>query len=507
MDMQIFHQKELALLGFGLEGQSTLKFLLKQIDQKVFLPKKITIYDQKQVDLSIYLSSVKGFELSAYADEDYLEKAFEKDYVFKSPGVSLKNFIQSDLNDSKLHQKVYCQTEMFLNCFRDSSLAVTGSKGKSTTTTLAYLLQKEAKLLGNIGVPCLEAYEDFEQNSMLHAVIELSSHQLEFMKTSPKVALLLNFYEEHLDHYRSLEHYYQAKLNIFKHQKGTDFALFSLDNLDLYQHLKILYQKNKFLAQKIGFTSDPSMVEKFLVSPTDWLQDLSLLVLVERKVEAGEHEVELTLFSKNQSKKIIFKDLPFSLSGKHHALDLSMAFLGSFLLENPHVQALFGTSSVFQDFIQKAEMQFKQFKALEHRLEYCGSMLNREWFNDSISTIPESTVLALDTLGQVDVLILGGKDRGVNYRPLQDVLLQQKVPVVIGLPDTAKRILEECPLLAEKIKFFLVQNMEEAVKLAVQESREGMKILLSPAASSYNVYKSFEERGRHFKACIQSLKK
>lgn len=507
MNIQYFHQKSWGILGFGLEGKSTLAFLLRQVQEQNILPKKITIYDKNEQDLRAYEKN-EAFELVVYHEDDYLEKSLEEEIIFKSPGISLKNLLVSDEVEQALRKRIYSQTEMTLQAFREKTLAVTGSKGKSTTSTLSYLLQENAKLLGNIGVACLDAYDTLAQEEQLKAVIELSSHQLEFMQTSPRVALLLNFYEEHLDHYRSLEHYYQAKLNIFRYQKEQDFSLFSLDNEALYERLTKLSSDGQLKAQKIGFSLQRECLEAFQRSQKEGLlEHLNLFVYIEKK---EKHQLSLHFYNKEgeKFKQYHFEALPFSLSGIHHAMDLAMAFVGSYLLnQGVEISALeaLENSASFDTYKLRAEHIFHSFEALEHRLEDCGVHLNRRWFNDSISTIPESTLLALNTLGQVDVLILGGKDRGVNYKVLEDFLMTGKVKVVIGLPDTSRRMLEECPSLREKIQFVLVEDMEEAVQKALTLSQENQCILLSPAASSYNVYKSFEERGRHFKSCIQKL--
>lgn len=502
--------KDLALLGFGLEGKENLKLLLKKIEEGLFTPKSITIYDRKDVDLKNCEDIDTRFFplLSVYTKEDYLEKAYEKDYVFKSPGISLKYFA---LPKEVVLQKTQSQTDCFVEHFSRRSLGVTGSKGKSTTTTLSFLLQKNAKLLGNIGIPCFSAFSLMKEQKDLRAVIEMSSHQLEFINKSPHIALLLNFYEEHLDHYKSLAHYYDSKLNIFRYQSLNDYALFFLDNKDVIAGLQKIQNEAKFLATRLGFTQEEAYFLNFQSreKKEEVFSLLDLLVYVKKE----DRKVSLFLCNARGKQKVFsFEQLPFSLSGEHHALDLAMAFMGAYCFEVEEKETFLKELALSKDVVASnakekslyayAQEVFSSFHALEHRLEEVGSYQGRHFFNDSISTIPQSTILALKTLGKVDVLLLGGKDREVDYRPLKEYLLQQPIPVLIGLPDTAARIFSEEPRLKEKSQCILVKDMEEAVKKAFLYSKTGDTILLSPAASSYNVYKSFEERGKHFKECI-----
>ncbi len=214
-----FKGKKVGIIGFGREGRSTFEHLKFTCDE-------IVIFDRnyENIDLeSLVKAGDKGegnFDLNRYktVSDKELKNYSYLDVFFKSPGVPLKN-IEGDVDFSKLSS----QTNEFLRKNKDKTIGVTGTKGKSTTSTMIYELLRaygvKVELIGNIGVPCLEADEDSD-----YYVFEMSSHQLELVDFSPKYAILLNVYEEHLDHYKDFNHYKKAKENVYFYQNEGDFC-------------------------------------------------------------------------------------------------------------------------------------------------------------------------------------------------------------------------------------------------------------------------------------------
>jgi len=203
----MFKNKKVLILGFGREGMSTYRFL-----RNMYPDMHLTIADKNEIKLD-------DKNVTLICGDSYMDSLNDFDIVMKSPGIA---FLDVDIKDGTL---VTCQTDLFLKFAPCRKVGITGSKGKTTTSTLIYDMLKEggfdARLIGNIGVPVLEDINTVTPETI--AVIEMSSHQLEFTTSSPEVAVLTNIYEEHLDHYRGgFRGYVNAKLNIVRRQKESD---------------------------------------------------------------------------------------------------------------------------------------------------------------------------------------------------------------------------------------------------------------------------------------------
>ena len=195
--------KRILILGFGREGRSTYTFLKKYLPEAV-----LAVADKNPL------------EGVTHAGEDYLQAVYDYDIVVKTPGISLKDF------DTK-GVEITSQTDLFLSQFHNQTIGISGTKGKSTTTSLIYHLLKEsgrdAILTGNIGIPCFDIMEQIHEDSIV--VYELSAHQLEYVHNSPRVGVLLNVFEEHLDHFGTFERYKHAKFNLLRYMGADDYAV------------------------------------------------------------------------------------------------------------------------------------------------------------------------------------------------------------------------------------------------------------------------------------------
>ena len=201
--IKYLEDKKIVILGFGREGKTMYKFLRKHFPQKI-----ITIADKRD-----FTSNNEELEnIETIIGEDYLNDLEKFDLIIKSPGISLK-----DIDKTKILEKITCQLDLFLRFFdKCNIIGITGTKGKSTTSTLMYEVLKaqkeDVKFLGNIGIPIFEVIEEINENTII--VLELSSHALEFVKKSPNIGIMLNVFPEHLDYYSSYEDYVMAKFNI-----------------------------------------------------------------------------------------------------------------------------------------------------------------------------------------------------------------------------------------------------------------------------------------------------
>lgn len=404
------------ILGFGREGKSFLNFLQANLPDA-----KVAIADQNDIQ-------VDGVE--TFCGPDYLSHVADFDIIVKSPGVSIKD----QLDDSQKAKITSC-TDLFLRFCQNPIIGVTGTKGKSTTSSLVYHIlrenQHDAIFAGNIGKCCFDIIDDLHENTVV--VLEISCHQLEYVQASPHIAILLNLYEEHFDHYAKPDDYFTAKKNIFHFQHSNDLLIYG----DIFQH------------------AHHEEIDAMPMHKIDLMHD---------------HIVD-------------FDKIQTTLIGEHYKYDIAAAIAACEELGLSEEQCLTAVSS---------------FKGLRHRLEFVGEFNHIKFYNDSIATAQEAVISAIKAVPDTDTIILGGMDRGLNYSPLVEFIRHSKIRNVILLPETDasfQRIFDEAPFSQNIVH---VANMQEAVMTAYQLTAEGHSCLLSPAAASYNSYKNFEERGDDF---------
>lgn len=207
--------KKILVLGYGREGKSALAFLQTNLPENT-----IAVADQNELQLD---------NVQTICGDNYLDAVRDFDAVIKSPGIPTRDFVTPDQLD-----KITSLTDLFLRFCKNTIIGVTGTKGKSTTASLTHHILKttgrDTLLVGNIGIACFDAIDQIHEDTII--VFELSCHQLEFIQASPQVAILLNLYEEHLDHYKSAEAYFAAKKNIYKYQTADDTLIYG----DIFQH-------------------------------------------------------------------------------------------------------------------------------------------------------------------------------------------------------------------------------------------------------------------------------
>lgn len=436
-----FKGKNIAILGFGVEGKSTYNFIRRYLKD---IEITIICEEENQKEKEDILAQDK--KVSFIEGRGYLENLEKYDLIIKTPGISFK-----DINISKFKEKITSQLELFLENKECMSIGITGTKGKSTTSTLMYNVlkdqAKDAYLLGNIGVPIFDKIEEINKNSVV--VLELSSHALQYLKKSTDIAILLNIYEEHLDHYKDFNEYINAKLNLLNYQNKNGIAIFNSDN----KNIKYSYKSNDY-----GIT----VQNHKLTGNTVELKENTIYYNGNKILEVNEDEM--------------------LLKGEHNI---------------NNIMFVLAVCKIMDLDISKAIETIKNFKPLEHRLEYVGTVDEVLYYNDSIATIPESTICSIKALKKVDTIIVGGKDRGVNLEKLINFLKASEVRNIICMPKTGEYIAEGLENSNKNI--VQVSNMEQAVKVAKEVTEKGKICLLSPAAASYGFFKNFMERGEKFK--------
>ena len=232
--LSYLENKRILILGFGREGRATYEFLRKHFEEKALFvaDRDINLLD-KNIDL------MDDMNLEVQIGEEYLNGIDEYDLIIKAPGISFKG-----IDISKFENKITSELELFLEYIPCTTIGITGTKGKSTTSSLMYdVLKNNGKktyLLGNIGNPLFNEIEDIDEETFV--VIELSSHALQYIKKSVDIGILLNIHEEHLDHYESYEEYILAKLNIGKYQEDNNYFIVNNDDIEI---TKYVFESNK----------------------------------------------------------------------------------------------------------------------------------------------------------------------------------------------------------------------------------------------------------------------
>lgn len=408
-------------------------------------------------------AKAKEYGAELILGDDYL-KNIDADIIFRSPGTQ---FDKPELVKLRENGKVVTsEMEVFFDLCPCKIIAVTGSDGKTTTTTIiSELLKAEGKTVhlgGNIGKPLLPEIESVKEDDF--AVVELSSFQLISMRKSPDIAVVTNLAPNHLDWHKDMDEYVESKKNVILHQNAFCRAVLNLDN-DIAN----------------GFSdSVRGQLAKFSVK---------------EKLYNGAYLDNTTVVYSDYGKTYEIMDISdIRIPGMHN--------VENYLAAISAVWRLVGIDTI------KGVAQ--TFGGVAHRAEFVREFEGVKYYNDSIASSPTRT--ALGTLSLYDekiIIIAGGYDKHIPYEPLGPVI-NNKVKVLVLLGDTAPKIeaaVKNSDNYDEKaIKLINVSNMEEAVAAARENAEKGDIVSLSPASASFGLYKNFEERGNHFKAIVNGLK-
>lgn len=427
--------KKIGILGFAREGKATLHFI-----ERHHIPCTITLLDQNPIEEESY-EKITG--------PTYLDHLDCYDIIIKTPGISLNHLNLKD----EIKKKITSELELLLETNKENCIGITGTKGKSTTSSLLYEVIKKQKndvvFAGNIGIPLFDVLDESTSSTLF--VMEMSSHQLEYLKTSPHIGVILNLFQDHLDHAKTVEHYYACKANMFRYQNENDYMIYCKDNYELN---KLIEEKN-FKGQRITVSYEDNQE--------------STTYRKENKIYFNEENI----YDINDKRNLI---------GKHNTENIMVVLT---------IAKILGLS------IEQARKTINEFKGLPYRLENIGSYDNITYYRDTLATIPEATIEALESLKEVNTLILGGMDRGIDYQPLINYLNTHFIPHLICMPTTGYKIAEQLSK-KEGQEIYKIDTLEKAVEVAKKVTKKNTICLLSPAASSYEQFKDYAEKGDKF---------
>lgn len=395
--------------------------------------------------------------------DDYLNN-IDTDILFRSPGTP---FYKPELEALKKKGVIVTsEMEVFFDLCPCKIIAVTGSDGKTTTTTIISELLKAAgktvHLGGNIGTPLLPIIESIDEDD--YAVVELSSFQLISMRKSPDIAVVTNLAPNHLDIHKDMDEYIDSKRNIVLHQNAFSKAILNLDN---------------------------DISDSFSKDVRGKLVKFSRRNTVENGAYLDNDTIVYSDYGKT-TEIMSYKDI--RIAGMHNVENYLAA-----------ISAVWGI--VDTDTIVEVA---KTFGGVEHRAEFVRELDGVEYYNDSIASSPTRTIMGtLSLYDEKIIVIAGGYDKHIPYEPLGPVICD-KVKLLILLGDTAPKIekaVKESANYKENNPVIInVDNMEQAVEEARKHAKKGDRVSLSPASASFGLYKNFVERGNHFKSIVNNLK-
>lgn len=443
-----YKDKKVLVIGLARSGMAAIKVLDK-------LGAKITLSEVK-------VPSVQERKILEDLNVEILNQdmsVFEKDFdlVIKNPGVSPTGPIVKRLNER--HIPIITEIELAYQISKPQHyVAITGTNGKTTTTSLVYEILKQAfkdKALvgGNIGTPLCELVleHNLMENEGYYISLEISNHQLVDIDTfRPQISTIINLTPDHLETMGSLENYYKSKTEVYRNMRDDDIFILNADDDNVKEY------SNKY---KVNCK----------------IQDFSL-----DKVDTYAH-IEDDYIVINNEKVLPLKSI--KLVGRHNIQNIMISVMAAKAL------------NICNDDINAA---VENFNGVEHRIEFVKEINGVKYYNDSKGTNTDATITAIKSFEDNIILLVGGYEKGLSMDEMRKYM--KPVKQVIGYGAAGKRIASD--LVDNPI---IVTNLEEAVNKAHELAKSGDVVLLSPTTSSYDQYKNYEERGKHFKSLVNSL--
>ena len=449
--------KKVAIIGIGVSNLPLLEYFYD-------LNARVTIFDSKESNqISVEaMQKIEKYGFEFIGGKDSLSRLKGFDIIFRSPSCmpDRPELVEAVENGAVLTSEI----EMVLKLAPCKVIGVTGTEGKTTTTTLINEIVKKSGrktyLGGNMGKPIFTKIRNVKPENII--ILELSSFQLSDMDISPDISVVTNIYPDHLNVHKSYEEYREAKKNIFKHQSENGIVVLNYDNEFTREFAKEANGKVIF------FSSKEKLDDGFIYDKADGT----------------------IKYCKDGVIRHIIKKEDIKLRGIHNYENICAA--------------LAATSSIVD--VDTQVKAIEEFTGVEHRLEFVRELNNVKWYNDSIGTSPASTIAGLNSFDEDIILLAGGSDKGLDYKEVGEAIAR-KVRALILTGPTSEKIenATKQALNGKSIEIYYTSNMQESVNLAKEIAKAGDVVLLSPASASFDLYKNFEDRGHQFKDCVNNL--
>ena len=449
--------RKVAIIGLGVSNLPLLDYLYEK-------KAKVTVFDERDID-SIskeIMDKITAYSFEFNLGKNSLENLKGFDVIFRSPScLPTRPELKAEADRGAI---VTTEIEMLMEMCPCKIIGVTGSDGKTTTTSLINAILKGAgyttHLGGNIGTPLFTKLPEIKPEDIL--VLELSSFQLMGMNISPDIAVITNITPNHLNIHKDYEEYIDAKKNIFKHQNENGIVVLNYDN-------EITRECGKEANGKVIYFSSKEKLDN------GYIVDEGLIKECDEKV-----------------RKHILNTKDVILRGNHNFENIATAIAA--------------TKSLIK--IEEAVETIKEFKPVEHRLEYIRTIDKVKWYNDSVSSSPTRTIAGLYAFDEEIVLIAGGYDKNLDYTPIAKPIIE-KVKTLILLGQTSGKICEavkkELEEEGKKLDIYMCETLEETVKTAKKSAKQGQIVLFSPASASFDMFKNFADRGEKFKKIVNEI--
>ena len=449
--------RKVAIIGLGVSNIPLLDYMHN-------VGAKVTVFDNRIIE-DIPKDTMK--KITDYAMEfslgpNNLSKLEGFDIIFRSPScLPTVPELQKEVERGAI---LTSEIEMLMKLCPGKVIGVTGSDGKTTTTTLIYEILKangyNCYLGGNIGTPLFTKLSEMTPDDII--VLELSSFQLMGMEISPSISVITNISPNHLNVHSSYEEYIDAKKNIFKYQDKDGIIVLNYDNA-------ITKAAAKEANGKVVFFSSKTKLEDGIILDGDIIKEC-----------------------KDKLRRHILSTNTVALRGVHNYENICASIAA--------------TSSLVK--VEDAVKAVKDFKGVQHRLEFIREIDGVKWYNDSIGTSPTRTIAGLHSFDERIVLIAGGYDKHLDYTPIAKPILE-KVDSLILIGDTAPKIFDAVKEEAEKqgkdIKIYMCDEFKNTVLVAKKVAKPGQIVLFSPASASFDLFRNFEERGNKFKELVNNI--
>ncbi len=452
------YNKKIAIIGLGISNLPLLDYFADKGAQ-------VTVFDHRKIDEidKVILDKITSRCIKFSFGKHCLVNLVGFDIIFRSP--TCRPDIHELKAESVRGAVITSEIEMVVELCPGKIIGVTGSDGKTTTSSLIYEILKEkgynCYLGGNIGIPLFTKIKDMKKDSIV--VLELSSFQLMNMQISPQISVITNISPNHLDMHKNYDEYISSKKNIFKHQKENGIVVLNYDNDITKTFLSEINGKVRFFSSK-NRLDNGVIYDKGII----------------KSCEDGVRRHVITI------------DDAISLQGIHNYENICAAIAATESLVETSIQA----------------RAITKFKGVEHRLEFVRNINGVKWYNDSIGTSPTRTIAGLNSFDKKVTLIAGGYDKNLDYKCIAKPIVD-KVDNLILCGATADKIEEAVvhELKSEKkeLPIYRFTSLEECVYKAYEICSENEVVLFSPASASFDMYKNFEERGKAFKELVNKI--
>lgn len=449
--------KKVAIVGLGVSNIPLIQYFYD-------LGSDVTVFNNKPIDKleKEVLDKIYEYKLKFSFGENYLSKLKGFDIIFRSPSCrpDLPEIKKEIENGAILTSEI----ELVLEMCPGTTIGVTGSDGKTTTTTLIYEMLKEQGLNcylgGNIGIPLFTKIKEMKPED--YVVLELSSFQLMTMNVSPNIAVITNISPNHLDIHKSYDEYISSKANIFKYQNKNDLLVLNFEN-------EITKDFEKNANSKVVYFSSKTKLDNGVILDNNIIKNCD-----------------------NGLRRHIINFKNSKLRGLHNAENVCAAVAATNNIVSVESQLSVGIN----------------FSGVNHRLEFVKEIDGAKWYNDSIASSPTRTIAGLNSFDENIVLIAGGYDKHLDYNKIAKPIID-KTNSLILLGQTTNKIYNavtnELKHVEKDLPIYKVNTLDEAVEKAKEISKKDDIVLFSPASASFDMFKNFEERGNRFKQIVNNL--